>query len=70
VELVGQVGHGPWWPSACRCTSSRLNHTAQVEQLHDLGYSDRELADVVGMVTLNVLTGAFNLVTGSGPART
>jgi hypothetical protein len=70
VELVGQVGHGPWWPSACRGTSSRLDHTAQVEDLHDLGYSDRELADVVGMVTLNVLTGAFNLVTGLQPAQT
>jgi hypothetical protein len=35
-----------------------------------LGYSDRELAEVIGVVTLNVLTGAFNLVTGLQPAQT
>lgn len=42
---------------------------AQVEELHDLGYSDREIADVVGVVALNVLTGAFNLVAGLQPMR-
>lgn len=42
---------------------------AQVEELHDLGYSNREIADVVGVVALNVLTGAFNLVTGLQPVR-
>lgn len=38
--------------------------TAQVEELSGLGYSDREIADVAGLVALNVLTGAFNLVAG------
>lgn len=42
----------------------------QVEELHDLGYSDREIADVAGVVALNVLTGGFNLVAGLQPART
>jgi AhpD family alkylhydroperoxidase len=40
---------------------------AQVEELRTFGYSDREIADVVGVVALNVLTGAFNLVTGLQP---
>lgn len=36
----------------------------QVAELRGHGYRDRELADVVGIVALNVLTGAFNLVAG------
>lgn len=36
----------------------------QVAALRGHGYRDRELADVVGIVALNVLTGAFNLVAG------
>ncbi|KAA1426786.1 carboxymuconolactone decarboxylase family protein [Nocardioides antri] len=40
---------------------------AQVEKLRDLGFSDREIADVVGIVALNVLTGAFNLLAGLTP---
>jgi hypothetical protein len=32
------------------------------------GWSDRVLADVVGLVALNQLTGAFNLVAGLEPA--
>ena len=43
--------------------------TAQVEELRGLGYTDREIADVVGPVALNVLTGAFNLVAGLSPAH-
>lgn len=39
----------------------------QVEALRRYGYSDREIADVVGIVALNVLTGAFNLVAGLEP---
>jgi alkylhydroperoxidase family enzyme len=31
------------------------------------GYRDREIADVVGIVALNLLTGAFNLVAGIEP---
>jgi AhpD family alkylhydroperoxidase len=40
---------------------------ADVEHLRDLRYSDREIADVVGIVALNVLTGAFNLAAGLRP---
>jgi AhpD family alkylhydroperoxidase len=40
-----------------------------VDQLIKLGYSEREIADIVGIVALNVLTGAFNLATGVGVAR-
>lgn len=40
---------------------------AQIVELHRYGYNDREIADVVGVVALNVLTGAFNLVAGIEP---
>jgi alkylhydroperoxidase family enzyme len=36
----------------------------QVSELRELGYSDREIADAVGVMALNVLTGTFNLVAG------
>jgi uncharacterized peroxidase-related enzyme len=36
----------------------------QVQELRDLGYSDEQIAEVPGLVALNVLTGAFNLVAG------
>ncbi|AIF39689.1 MULTISPECIES: carboxymuconolactone decarboxylase family protein [Micrococcales] len=39
----------------------------QIDQLRAFGYSDRAIADVVGVVALNILTGAFNLVAGLGP---
>lgn len=35
-----------------------------VEELRGFGYVDREIIDLVGVVALNVLTGAFNLLTG------
>ncbi|NHA01274.1 alkylhydroperoxidase [Nocardioides sp. W3-2-3] len=40
----------------------------QVQELRGHGYSDREIADIVGIVALNVLTGAFNLLAGLTPA--
>lgn len=40
-----------------------------VDRLIALGYTEREIADIVGIVALNVLTGAFNLATGVGVAR-
>ena len=42
----------------------------QVEQLRELGYSDEQLAEVGGLVALNVLTGTFNLVAGIHPTET
>lgn len=36
----------------------------QIIGLRDYGFSDREIADVVGVVSLNILTGAFNIVAG------
>jgi AhpD family alkylhydroperoxidase len=36
----------------------------QVRELRDLGYSDEQIAEVPGLVALNVLTGAFNLLAG------
>ena len=36
----------------------------QVQELRELGYSDEQIAEVPGLVALNVLTGAFNLVAG------
>ena len=38
-----------------------------IENVRELGFSDREIADVVGIVALNLLTGAFNLVAGLTP---
>ncbi|GMA19225.1 carboxymuconolactone decarboxylase family protein [Arsenicicoccus piscis] len=40
---------------------------AQIDELRALGYTDRAIADVVGVVSLNILTGAFNLVAGLTP---
>lgn len=39
-----------------------------VAELRLHGWSDRVIAEVVGLVTLNLLTGAFNLVAGIEPA--
>ena len=39
----------------------------QIGELRGYGYSDREISDVVGVVSLNILTGAFNLVAGLTP---
>jgi AhpD family alkylhydroperoxidase len=41
-----------------------------IEALRTAGWSDRILAEVVGIVTLNQLTGSFNLLAGLHPART
>ena len=41
----------------------------QIEDLRRLGHSDRQLLDVVGLVVLNHLTGAFNLVAGLDPEQ-
>lgn len=37
---------------------------ARMQELRGCGFSDREIADIVAVVTLNVLTGTFNLVSG------
>lgn len=42
----------------------------RVAELRRHGYRDREIADVVGIVALNLLTGAFNLVAGIEPLDT
>jgi uncharacterized peroxidase-related enzyme len=36
----------------------------QLRELHELGYSNEQIAEVVGFVALQLLTGAFNLVAG------
>jgi AhpD family alkylhydroperoxidase len=40
---------------------------ATIDELRSLGYTDQQLLDVVGLVSLNHLTGSFNLVTGIRP---
>jgi AhpD family alkylhydroperoxidase len=40
-----------------------------VAGLRSHGWSDRVIADVVGLVSLNLLTGSFNLVAGIEPAH-
>ena len=39
-----------------------------VQNLKALGWRDEQIADVVGLVALNLLTGGFNLVAGIHPA--
>ncbi|MGI5346721.1 carboxymuconolactone decarboxylase family protein [Streptomyces sp. CA-250714] len=39
----------------------------QISALREHGYSHRAIADVVGVVALNILTGAFNLLAGLTP---
>jgi uncharacterized peroxidase-related enzyme len=39
----------------------------RIAALRRHGYRDREIADVVGLVALNLLTGAFNLAAGVVP---
>ncbi|OLZ43554.1 carboxymuconolactone decarboxylase family protein [Amycolatopsis keratiniphila] len=39
-----------------------------VAELRRHGWSDRHIADTVGLVSLNLLTGSFNLVAGLEPA--
>jgi alkylhydroperoxidase family enzyme len=36
----------------------------QVDELRELGYTEEQIAEVVGLVSLQLLTGAFNLVAG------
>jgi uncharacterized peroxidase-related enzyme len=43
---------------------------ADVERLRSHGYSDEQIAEVVGIVSLMLLTGAFNLVAGIEPPNT
>ena len=40
----------------------------QVGDLRELGYTDEQIAEVVGLVSLQLLTGAFNLVAGIHPS--
>ena len=42
----------------------------EVQNLKDLGWRDEQIADVVGLVALNLLTGGFNLIAGIHPAVT
>jgi uncharacterized peroxidase-related enzyme len=42
----------------------------QLAELRDLGYSDEQIAEVVGLVSLQLMTGAFNLVAGIHPPTT
>ena len=36
----------------------------QITELREFGYSDEQITEVVGLVALQLLTGAFNLVAG------
>ena len=40
---------------------------AQIDELRALGYTDEQIAEVVGLASLQLLTGAFNLVAGIHP---
>jgi AhpD family alkylhydroperoxidase len=47
---------------------TRRDRRRDVETLRRFGYRDEQIADIVGLVALNVLTGSFNLVAGIEPA--
>lgn len=51
------------------CRNPAAIASTQAEELRSHRYSDREIVDVVGVVALNVLTGAFNLIAGLEPER-
>ncbi len=73
LHLLGLLQSRTLWTGAE--LAERLGVTARcvrrdVERLRELGYSDEQLAEVVGLVALNVLTGAFNLVAGTHPTET
>jgi uncharacterized peroxidase-related enzyme len=42
----------------------------QIDELREHGYTDEQIAEVVGLVSLQLLTGAFNLVAGIHPSTT
>jgi uncharacterized peroxidase-related enzyme len=42
----------------------------QFDELRSLGYTHEQIAEVVGLVSLQLLTGAFNLVAGIHPTTT
>lgn len=58
IAYAAQVHRAP-----ATVTSEQLDH------LRRLGHSDRQLLDVVGLVALNHLTGAVNLVAGLHPEQ-
>jgi uncharacterized peroxidase-related enzyme len=41
---------------------------AQIDELHGHGYTNEQIAEVVGLVALQLLTGGLNLVAGIEPA--
>jgi uncharacterized peroxidase-related enzyme len=43
---------------------------ADIQRLRTRGYSDEQITEVVGIVSLMLLTGAFNLVAGIEPSNT
>jgi len=53
---------------AVRVLAEPASVTAEdVTELRDHGWTDRTIAEVVGLVSLNLLTGSFNLVAGIRP---
>lgn len=54
---------------AARAHGARDRHDEQAAELRRHGYSDRDIADIVGLAALSVLAGAFNLVAGLQPEQ-
>ena len=48
-------------------TSPATVTDATLDDLRRYGFTERKIADVVGIVALNVLTGTFNLIAGITP---
>ncbi|MGK4593762.1 hypothetical protein [Amycolatopsis sp. w19] len=47
---------------------ARREDLTRTAELRRHGWSDQHIADTVGLVALNLLTGSFNLVAGLEPA--
>jgi AhpD family alkylhydroperoxidase len=45
-------------------TAPRETGDEDFERLHSFGYTDEQIAEVAGLVSLQLLTGAFNLIAG------
>lgn len=73
-ETAAPEGHSPDPKTAARIAIGLAVYRnpasitdAQGQELRNHGYTDREIVDVVGVVALNLLTGAFDLIAGLGP---
>lgn len=54
----------PWWRRSTLVAAPSEVSDERIAELRALGYRDGQITEVVGLVSLQLLTGAFNLVAG------